>query len=189
MRPLKTSQQKGFTLVEMIVAIGLFTIVMMVATGAIFSIVNANRNAQTINAVITNLDFSLESMLREMRTGYNYSCGSTVGGTPPAPKDCTAGGTEIAFVNAQGQQVGYAFSGAGGNGSITRTLGTGPSAGIPIAETAPEVNITRLEFYVSGTVTGRQPSVLVQIIGTAGSGKSKTSFDIQTYVSQRALNK
>jgi len=56
---IKTS--RGFTLLEMIVAIGIFTIVMLMATSALVTIIGANRKVQSQQVAINNLNFALES--------------------------------------------------------------------------------------------------------------------------------
>ncbi|MES3030885.1 MAG: type II secretion system protein [Patescibacteria group bacterium] len=66
--------QKGFTLVEMIVSLAIFTIVALVAVGALLKITDANKKSQTLKTAINNLNFALESMSREMRVGEDYNC-------------------------------------------------------------------------------------------------------------------
>lgn len=55
MRIIATGQ-KGFTLVEMIVAIFVFSVVMVISTGALVSIIGANRKAQSVKSVMNNVD-------------------------------------------------------------------------------------------------------------------------------------
>ena len=189
MQQLQTTNYKlpttrGFTLVEMIVAVALFAIVMTVATGAIFTIVNANRSAQSLNSVITNLNFAIESMLRDIRTGINYDC--TANPVDPTPHNCaTSGNSAISFINSNADNIQYTLS---SSGAIIKTVAAADSSG-PI--TAPEVHIETLEFYVDGAESAtpnQQPHVLVRIKGYAGGSKNISHFDIQTYVSQRVLN-
>lgn len=71
---------RAFTLVEMIVSLAVFSIVAVVALGALVKIVSANRKAQTLQTSITNLNFALETMSRELRTGHWYFCESNMGG-------------------------------------------------------------------------------------------------------------
>lgn len=68
------SNNRGFTLVEMLVSVALFAVVMLVSTAVIFSIIGGNKKAQGINAVSNNLNFAIESMVRDIKTGYGYSC-------------------------------------------------------------------------------------------------------------------
>ncbi len=66
---------RAFTLVEMIVSLAVFSMVAVVALGALTKIVSANRKAQTLQTSITNLNFALDSMSRELRVSPNYHCG------------------------------------------------------------------------------------------------------------------
>lgn len=74
LRIASESSRRGFTLVEMIVALGIFSIVAVVALGALVKIISANKKAQTLQSSITNLNFALDSMSREMRVSSNYHC-------------------------------------------------------------------------------------------------------------------
>lgn len=65
---------KGFTLVEMVVSLAIFAIVATVALGALVRIVDANKKAQTLQSAITNLNFTLDSISRELRVGSTYKC-------------------------------------------------------------------------------------------------------------------
>ncbi len=69
-------KQFGFSLIEMIVSLGVFSIVVTTAVGALLVIISANKQIQNEQSVMTNLSFALDSMTREMRTGYSYYCGS-----------------------------------------------------------------------------------------------------------------
>lgn len=76
------NNKKGFTLIEMLVAVGLFSVVMLLSTAVIFSIINGNRKSQTINTVVNNLNFSIESVIRDVKTGYWYQCHDYRGNWP-----------------------------------------------------------------------------------------------------------
>jgi prepilin-type N-terminal cleavage/methylation domain-containing protein len=68
------TKEHGFTLVEMIVSLAIFTLVAVVAVGALLKIVSANKKSHTMKTAMTNLNFALESISREMRVGTNYYC-------------------------------------------------------------------------------------------------------------------
>lgn len=74
------NNQKGFTLLEMIISLAIFTIVAVVAVGALLKILDANRKSLTLKTAINNINFALESMSREMRVGRVYSCGTSENG-------------------------------------------------------------------------------------------------------------
>ncbi len=72
----KANLQKGFTLIEMIVSLGIFAVVAVIAIGALLKISDANRKAIILKTSINNLNFALEAMSREMRFGSNFECAS-----------------------------------------------------------------------------------------------------------------
>lgn len=67
-------QQRGFTLIEMIVSLAIFSLVATVSVGALLVLVAGNQQLQQEQSVMTNLSFALDSMSREIRTGTNYFC-------------------------------------------------------------------------------------------------------------------
>jgi prepilin-type N-terminal cleavage/methylation domain-containing protein len=71
---MKHSAQSGFTLIEIIVSLGVFSTVVTIAVGALLVLVAANQQLQNEQSVMTNLSFALDSMTREIRTGTAYNC-------------------------------------------------------------------------------------------------------------------
>lgn len=172
---------KGFTLIELMVSVAIFTIVMTIALGALLSITAAERKAETIKAVINNLHFALDSMSRSIRTGTNYNCDSSGG-------DCASGGTRLSFLDAQGRTVTYCR----GNGSACNALGTSllQSTGSGFVEiTSSEVKINNFAFYVKGAPLGDnlQPRVTITLSGVVmlNTSTQQSAFDIQTTITQR----
>jgi len=181
---MKFSIQKGFTLVEMLVSVAIFTFVMLIATSAIFTIVAANKKAESLRSVMDNLDFALESMARNIRTGSSYSCLSGGSGGGSEIGNCPSGATGFEFVSNQsnGASIEYYLS----NGEIMEDQ-TGWSNSVAI--TATEINVTSLEFYLIGSgKDGLQPRVLMTVIGSAGTESTQTQFKIQTTLSQRQID-
>ena len=184
-----TPSQKGFTLIEILVSVAIFTTVMVISLGALLSMAESDRKAQTLKSVINNLNFALDAVSRSMRTGVNYHCDVTVSPVT-APRDCdqsSSGATSIAFLSADNQTIRYCR----GNGSTCSTSGTavlvskGSAAYAPL--TASEVTITNLQFYVTGAEGAQlQPHVVILLSGTVPVSASQTStFDLQTSVTQR----
>lgn len=73
----KPTTQSGFTLIEIIVSLGVFSTVVTIAVGALLVLVAANQQLQNEQSVMTNLSFALDSMTREIRTGTAYYCDTT----------------------------------------------------------------------------------------------------------------
>lgn len=179
---------RGFTLIEVLVSVSIFSIVMLVSTGAVFSIVEANKKAHTLKSVMTNLNFALESMARDIRVGSQFSCNSG--------NDCPSGGTVFSFKanrdvdgdNSVNDVVEYSLAGEG----IQKEISGGAYFSAPEKITANEIHITLLKFYVIGTEPSpadtKQPKVVITIKGYAGVGNTKSDFNIQTTISQRSID-
>lgn len=175
----KRALQKGFTLVELITAVALFTVVMTVSMGSILGIFSANRQSRSLRAVMTNLNLALESMSKEMRYGKTYHCGSS--GTLTDAQNCASGDTLLSFRSSEDVQITYRLNGT--------TLEKDEDGGGFEPVTAPDVVIDSLVFYALGAGTGDtlQPRVLVKLQGHAGD-KNRSDFTLQTLISQRAVD-
>lgn len=188
--------QKGFTLIELIVAVAIFSIVMTLALGALLSMSESDRRAQALKSVINNLNFSLDSMSRTIRTGTTYNCdvaGLNLSVPLTTPDDCTSpAASSFAFRSAGGQNVAYQLEtsnaslcgqATGAVGCITRSVAGGAYAPL----TSPEVRVTRLDFYVIGAESANiQPKVTIIMSGTVSvSGVASSDFTLQTSVTQR----
>ena len=71
---IRKSLQSGFTLIEMIVSLAVFSVVVTISVGALLVLIATNQQLQNEQSVMTNLSFALDSMTREIRTGVNYYC-------------------------------------------------------------------------------------------------------------------
>ncbi|PCI30691.1 hypothetical protein COB52_01255 [Candidatus Kaiserbacteria bacterium] len=197
---------KGFTLIEMMVAVSLFSVVMTISTGALLSLLDANRKAQSIQSVMNNLNIALDGMVRNVRMGTNYSCrggNTTNNNTLATRKNCSSGEELLAFESFNGtssnaDQWVYWIDG----GRLYKSTDS-RSTSLPI--TAPEIHIDSFEVYVTGaaqTLSSNgdvsQPKAVFVIQGTAGSEdspgliggklKTRTTFNIQATASQRILD-
>jgi type II secretory pathway pseudopilin PulG len=159
-------------LVEMIVAVAIFATVVLIAVGALLSIISVNRKANELRIVMENLNFAVESIARDVRTGERYGCVTL-------QEECD--GSALVFEDQEGLEVEYTLDGT----VIVRKVEGG--AFIPV--TSPAISIETLNVYVRGTTPGgdgKQPRVLMTIRGKAGvDGKNETEFSLQTSVSQR----
>lgn len=186
---------RGFTLVEMIVAVGLFSVVMLVSITALLSLVEANRRAQALQSVMNNLNVAVDGMVRSLREGSGYHCGSIPIGD--ATLDCTEGESLVAFKPFSGSLVDpphwlYWFAeDENGVGRLYKSEDGTLSGGLPI--TSPEVSIDSVTFYVIGSQQGGgdtiQPKVTIVIKGTAGAKvTNRSTFHVQATAVQRLLD-
>jgi prepilin-type N-terminal cleavage/methylation domain-containing protein len=206
----KKQLNSGFTLVELLVSLAIFSIVVVSSLGAMLSIADANRRVQKTRAVLDNLSLSMESMSRNLRLGSVYRCEKIDAPTYSLPssnlhvtRDCSSlsgnWGNFIAFEDQFGNPVDnsdqayyYLDSNPASptNGSIMYKR---YNAAAPTALTSDDLQIKSLRFYVTGiTGTGEsvQPKVIIIISGTTQVGRAQEPVEVnlQTTVSQRPLN-
>jgi prepilin-type N-terminal cleavage/methylation domain-containing protein len=171
----KQLSKKGFTLVEALVSLGIFSIVVVSATGVILSVISSNKKNQAVSSVVNNLNYSIESMIRDIKTGYRYHCGidpvnnlnSTVALDPYKllSEDCSANVpipaiTLISTITGKEQVVRYELFplSGGADAYIKKTLytdtvdGSGNvtvnSVSYPLTD-QNNITIDKLEFRVS----------------------------------------
>lgn len=179
---------KGYTLLEMIVAVGIFSIVMTVASGAYLALMDYDREVRATNALTNNLAFAVDSMARSIRTGTLFGCGSTGGASGGTNGTCNSFSFLDAYLN---QKVTYIRM---SNGTIGRCTGSGTcSDSNAISLTDPAVSIPSggLTFYVRGIGTGDgvQPQVTFTIKGTmTGSDGRPVDVVLQTSATQRFID-
>jgi prepilin-type N-terminal cleavage/methylation domain-containing protein len=82
---MRKKYQEGFTLIEMIVSLGIFAIVITMAVGALLVLIASNQRLQDEQGVMTNLSYAVDSMTRELRTGYGYFCAGVNSPTAAIP--------------------------------------------------------------------------------------------------------
>ncbi len=183
---------KGFTLVELMVSLSVFITVMVISMGSILSVVDANRKSQSLRSVMDNLNYTLESMTRNIRFGSAYHCDITQG-TASSPRDCSGGANSMAVTSSAGTLVTYRLNG-GRIARATNCVG-GVVGCTEYYMTGTDVTITAMNFYVSGSGTYGggsnlyQPKAIITISGYVGSKQtSKSTFTIETTVSQRMFD-
>ena len=195
LEPGTLNLSRGFTLIEMIVAVALFAVVMLVSTAALLSLVGANRKAHALQSVINNFSIALDGMTRSIRMGSEYHCGA---GDITAPQSCESGDTKLAFKPfCEGdcdplERWIYIYDTNGtfcGQARLCKSENNGANY---YAVTARDVTIEDFTFYVVGTTRGDtiQPKVVVAVSGAAGGSnvKTKTTFSIQATAVQRILD-
>ena len=185
----------GFTLVEMLVAVFVFSIVMVIATGAIFSIVSANKTSQALKSVLDNLNSAIDDMSSAIRYGSNYHCiiGAVANDSYlTTPASCqNSGSVAVAFISNIGEQIVYQFDAQ--DQKIEKCTFDSSNNLNCFDLTAPEVHVTDMHFYILGADSGAtapndsyvQPQMLLTLTGYAVSGLNQSKFNLETMVTQR----
>lgn len=180
----------GYTIIELLVSMALFAVVVLMATMAFLGVMSSNRKTLASRTALDNLNFAIENMVRDMKTGYTYHCGNS--GTITDPQDCPSPRSYIAFEGQNGNplipgdQIVYRLGGVGGQ-QIEVSNNSG-STFFPITAPPPELSVTSLGFRVYNALVSdqKQPRVVIVIRGVAGTGATASAFDVQTSVSQRS---
>ncbi len=216
-RARQRSYVRGFTLIETLVSLAVFSIVITMVIGSLVALLGSNRQVIGEQAAMSNLMFALDSMTREIRTGTHYWCSASGSNTlfsnQESVPDYTFGDCERGNqneLNAQGisfregggsgltsgtdNRIAYFFYRNGsGEGTIMRRVGDGGAE--PIISSA--INVTNAEFFVTGAEPLSdvgdggdmyQPIVTITIEAVESGISGAKPFIIQTTVTQRMLD-
>lgn len=179
---MRTSRTRGgYTLIELIVSVGLFSLIMLVITTAYLNLVHLDRTSRATTDVMTNLSFVVESMSREIRAGSGYKCNTngTNCASPGSP------GSSFRFTDSRSRTITYTLS----NGQILEQI----NSATPVALTDPRITVAKLNFYVRGVGTTAgdaylEPQATFVLQGTIQAEPEKqVEFTLQGSATQRLL--
>lgn len=197
---------RGFTLVEMMVSLAIFTIILLIAMSAFLAIVDGDHKTRAFRIATDNLNLALEDMSRKIKTGSTYNCGGGLG-----VADCAATANSVfAFTEQDGVSRTIYKRGFGPGAIVNGASASGcglPSfdaaqgcilredSGLSILATSPEIDIKSLNFYVLGSAPApdtNQPVVVVSIDGSLSTSTAAfvgdAGFKIQTTITQRGYD-
>lgn len=178
-------QKKGFTLLEMIISMGVFAVAALIGVSSLLALTNAQRKALVFQSTQDNLRFAVEEMAREIRTGNFYYCGISLSDIPATPsfKDCSSGGPSLNFTNVLGQRITYQ--------ALQNRIQKSQDGGAFQSITSGDVGIEYLTFYAIGSPNNDafHPRVTIVSRGVSGSGVSRSELSLQTTVSQRTIQR
>jgi type II secretory pathway pseudopilin PulG len=203
------NNEKGFTLIEAMISVGLFTVVMIIGITAILGVNNTYRKARTMRSAIDNLNFIMEDMARNIRLGHTYRCVNgpgdldfTVIDSPQDGEDCDGivfqpfwspiptpstnyDNKVIYYIDGEEQSI---FKGMQGGANFFSDQSN--STALPMNSVDVRIDASKSYFSISGTSENDldQPMVLIVLSGTVSVAGNETSFNLQTTVSQRSLD-
>ncbi|HWH07410.1 MAG TPA: prepilin-type N-terminal cleavage/methylation domain-containing protein [Candidatus Paceibacterota bacterium] len=185
--------QRGYTLLEMMVSIGLFSLVMLLTTAAFLKLISLDRIARGTNDVVNNLSFAIDTMERSIRTGRNYQCGGPGGSncwTPQSP------GSALTFTDENGRTITFLRKRDGTIGRCAFASGVSTTCTIDnaVSLTDPRITIETMSFYVRGVGTAPpndtvQPQVIFTLSGymRPDANSDTVDFTIQSQATQRLI--
>lgn len=179
MRPgNKRKLNRGFTLIESLVAVGLFGLIISVAVGGFVKALRTQSQVTALLAANGNASLAIEQIAREIRTGYNFKkCAS--------PNLQFGFCEDLEFTNSSGRAVVYEVDSDNGRGFIAKS----EDGGVPVRVTADNVDVKYMDFYMEGERKGDgEPPRITVSIGVAPGGGSVGEMSItriQTTISAR----
>jgi prepilin-type N-terminal cleavage/methylation domain-containing protein len=204
---------RGFTLIEMMIAVALFTIVMVIGIGAVLNANLLHKKTQSVRAVIDNLGFVMEDISRNVRLGYDFTCEGVdaalylpaIGSSPPSlsgnllgdPADCPDASNLYSSVSFTPINIDPAITGVRRIAYVITPVGIfkkdTPDISINTGQfkllTPPEVTIDASQsgFMVLGSQKADkvQPRVVMRLSGFVTYKNQQTPFVLQTTISPR----
>lgn len=175
---------KGFTLIEIIVAATIFSIVISAVSSLLVMSLRGQRNIFIQQNLVDNTRFALEQMSRQIRMAQSDETGVCTG---TAGAMYSSGGTSLSFIDYQnpGNCLTYELSGT----KIKKQSDTGQ----PFVDlTADDININRLNFIVHGRdVRDSEQARVTIVIEAEGANQSAGGLPgilLQTTISARNID-
>lgn len=166
--------ESGFTLVEMVVAMSIFTFVLLIIGSTFLDTFNIQRRALNAQQVEENVSFVLESMAKELRL-------SRLDGSSPSDNCPSSPASILRATNQEGEVIRYFLS----NGQLHREVNSSTDTVV----SSNTVAFDQLVFCFSGigddnrqqrvTITGKVHSL---------NTKNQAIMDFQTTISPRLLS-
>lgn len=189
-------KQKGFTLVEIMVATSIFMMIMLMAMGALITTSDTAKKAQALRTAMDNVNFAMESMTRSLRMGTDYYCipaGVSVS-LPMATgsyNDCplgTVGGGAVVYTPALSntpRNMAYTLVPRNDSSGTSVLQSCDPNECLDLV--SGNIDIQKLTFFVNGSTLDDkiQPSIYIIMKGAINIKGEITTFALQTMTSQR----
>ncbi len=199
--PQIKNKNSGFTLVEVMIATGLFVVIMTVGIGLLLEVNRSHKLQARMRATLDTLSDTMEDMARNIRVGTNLHCSNDLSDVT-APVDCIPIGT-----TSQGSST-LALEGLNGDPNTPDDqiiykidhVGTGQVYGLykksrsdafgtwrQITPDLVEINVLESGFSVTGSKLDDkiQPHTIIRLAGQVRFQNISIPFSIQTSVTQR----
>lgn len=162
---------KGFTLIELIIASSLFMVVAAIATGAFVQALRNQRDVRDLTSANANASQALEAMAREVRTGQDFV--SSLAG-------------ELNFKNYRSRQVSYKLLSDFTIAKCEHPVSCAGAVATYVPLTSKKYKVTDLKFYYRGIEEGdfMPPRITISI---TIEGIRNQSTTLQTTISSKNL--
>lgn len=177
----------GFTLVEIMVALTLFTVVALATMSSLLIMNDASRRVSHMRSLMDNLNFAIDAMTRSIRTSTMVICGESFNEGAP---NCPLGDNAIEVRLPPDGRMAHQYTIV--DGRIKRNVCLNGSCLGAVSITAPEIEVDNFTFYVTGANPDGDPGandthtlVHVFVRGRVATESQLAPFYIQTTVSPR----
>lgn len=174
--------QKGFTLIEMMVAVSIFVIVAFIVVSTLLALSYSYKKAQRMRLLMDNLGFSVQVMSLNIREGIGYEIPSGC----LTFSDCFKFKPIDSWLSGVGGEVCYSYYSDGVRGGIKKCENSCPCVDGDLDLVSQDINITKLKFEITEGI--QKNLVKIMIAGESGKNKELTDFFIQNTVSQRNVD-
>ncbi|MDR3519622.1 MAG: prepilin-type N-terminal cleavage/methylation domain-containing protein [Candidatus Pacebacteria bacterium] len=208
-------KNKGYTLIETLIAVALFIVVVTIGMGALLNANALYNKSKDMRSIMDNLSFTIEDMSRNLRTGYNYQCFDSSHPTVSLsttsagyPRSCPSGWA-LAFEPANGNPNSYGCSASNfalglcpaiadqwayliHNGMISKSTDGGQTfvqltpAEVTIDTSASSFSVLGAESPSSGDY--QQPFVIIHLVGTITYAPNKNNPIVTPFSLQTSVS-
>jgi prepilin-type N-terminal cleavage/methylation domain-containing protein len=166
------ADRQGFTLIELVVAMGVFSLISVALVGLFVSSLRGEKKALNVQLVQDNARIVMETMVRELRDGSDVVFNSN---------------QNVSFKDKSGMSITY-YVDACSSSNVTNNCIKRMASGSAINLGSENVNVTNLQFYgVSSSASLNQPRVTILFTMESGVAPYKASINLQTTVSLRNM--
>ncbi|HWA51759.1 MAG TPA: prepilin-type N-terminal cleavage/methylation domain-containing protein [Patescibacteria group bacterium] len=148
-------KNKGYTLIEMMVVIIVFSVLAIVVSETVISTLKGTSKSAAISSVRQNLDYAIGSMERQIRGAQSIT--STCNGAPA---------TQISFIDQNLNPVTFSCNDINSNGQVSNIASSSASL------TSGSISISSCSFTCTNGTTNSPPSVLINITASDIKGQN-----------------
>jgi len=182
-------KKEGFTLIEMLVAMAVFSTVMVIITGIFITGIRQQRMALDHQIVLDQTSYALEYMSRALRFAKKEMSAPTCLSQNGLNVEKTRGGSGIKFINHLQNDDCQEFFLENSQIKYRRKIGQAEENTLPL--TSVKLEVTSLKFDLAGEwqTDDLQPRITIfSEIKSAGANGQSQKIKIQTSISQRNLD-
>src|SRR3989344_4097010 len=197
----KKNKKDGYTIIETMIAVSLFLVIIITGMGTFLNANLLHQKSRDMRSIMDSLNFIMNDMSRNLRTGYNYRCYDSSDPYPIIASDIRKSGENcwaIVFKPEDWHQTNNPYKWAYyiNNGKIFKSTDDAVNF---VQLTPDEVIIDSIsgfsvlgaEPFLSNCLSSsncQQPFIIIKLVGEIILKNTSTPFSLQTSVSQRLID-